>query len=124
MNHLSGVLTDQFCYFQRRTDLYECSPKEYHRMCGTLFSAIISSLRPKQYRLRLHFNGGSKSSQNFCTMRFFGCLSYEESPDDAQLNRYERLNNYNVLHTEINPRVSLIPCARPHFYISGNRVVP
>ena len=82
---------------------------EIKRLLGRLFSAVLSSLTRRGYRLRHYINNTyTEPVGGRIFVRILGCLSYETNSTDADFNRLDRRNEYAFLHSEINPSVSYI----------------
>ena len=82
---------------------------EIKRLLGRLFSAVLSNITRRGYRIRTFINNTRNvpdGGQMF--VRLLGCLSYETNPSDADFNRLDRRNKYVFLHTEVNSLVSLV----------------
>ena len=106
MNHLFGVLADQFCYMSQQPEgIYGATLRDFHSMSGHMYSLILSALKFKRYRLRNYINITTHQPNGNCVLRILGCLSSETNSMDASLNRNERLRTIGHLHTHINPKV-------------------
>ena len=103
MEHLSGVLTDQYCHVMMESANPVVSVKEFQHLLGHLYSVIISGVNFQRYRIRLYHNSVFKLSH--FVVRIFACLSCETEASEAFINREERLRNFGILHHEINPQV-------------------
>ena len=82
--------------------------RSIRQMLGHLFSAILSGLRSSGYRIRIFSNDTQTEGQSSYRYRMLGCLSMEQSQLDADINKSQRLRNFTVLHTSINPQVNPI----------------
>ena len=82
---------------------------EIQRLFGHLFSAVLSSLKSRGYRLRTHINNTYVEPDNGrIFIRLLGCLSYETNPLEAEYNRMDRRNKYAYLHSEVNTQVLIL----------------
>ena len=89
------------------TDQMQIGLSEMEHLFGHLFSAIISNLKSRGYRIRTHINNTYVEPNNGrIYIRLLGCLSYETSPLEAEYNRMDRRNKYSYLHSEVNSLVS------------------
>ena len=81
---------------------------EIECLFGRLFSAILSNLKRRGYRIRTHINNTYHEVENGrIHLRLLGCISYETNSLDAEYNRMDRRNKYAYLHSEINTLVRL-----------------
>ena len=109
--HLAHVLCDAFClasYQVDATDQMQIGLSEINGLFGHLFSAILSNLKRRGYRIRTHVNNTHTEPDNGrIYLRLLGCLSYETNSLEAEYNRMDRRNKYAYLHSEINAMVWL-----------------
>ena len=107
--HLASVICDTYCLAARSveaTDQMQIGLSKIDHMIGHLFSAIISNLRRRGYRIRTHINNTYSEAENGrIFIRLLGCLSYETSSLDAEYNRLDRRSKYAYLHSEVNSLV-------------------
>ena len=103
LDHLSGVLTDQYCFMMSRTTVTGLSRKKFLKMLGNLYSIILSGVNFKRYRIRLYQNSSFKLDH--FVVRVFACLSCETEAADARINQQERLRSFGVLQRDIHPQV-------------------
>jgi len=108
--HLASVLCDVYCLASRSieaTDQMQIGLSEIETLLGQLFSAVLSNLKRRGYRIRTHINNTYEEPENGqIYLRLLGCLSYETNPLEAEYNRMDRRNKYAYLHSEINTMVS------------------
>ena len=106
--YLSKIITDQTVFLYNhsrdRTQGLITYTEQIH-MLGKLFSAILSAVRTRGYRIRLFMHSAYDGSQQSWPLRFFGCLSRENGTLETNLNRSLRLSNFTALHKLFNPQV-------------------
>ena len=82
---------------------------QFIHMIGKLYSAVMTGMKTRQYRVRLHVNNYTASPNSGCwLLRLFGCLSFEEDALEAQLNRRDRYHHFSTLWTMVNSQVNKI----------------
>ena len=108
--HLVNILCEAYCLSSKNleaTDQMQIGLTEINHLLGHLFSAVLSNLTHRGYRIRTYINNTyTEPATERIFIRLFGCLSYETSPMEADYNRIDRRNKYAFLHSEINPLVS------------------
>ena len=102
LEHLSGVLTDQYCYVMSREESV-ISVRDFQYLLGRLYSIILSGVNYRRYRIRLYQNSSFKL--NHFVVRIFACLSCETEAAEARLNHRIRLQSFGTLQHYVNPQV-------------------
>ena len=88
------------------TDQIQIGLLEMQHLLGRLFSAILSSLKTRGYRIRIYINNTNTEPKNGpIFIRLLGCLSYETNPLEVKYNRIDRRNKFAYLHSEVNSQV-------------------
>ena len=104
------MLCDAYCLAARSihaTDQMQIGISKMEHLFGHLFSAILSNLKGRGYRIRTHINNTYHEAENGrIHLRLLGCISYETNSLEAEYNRMDRRNKYAYLHSEINTLVS------------------
>ena len=85
---------------------------EFIHMLGQLYSAILTGLTRRNYRIRLHVTNYQLNASHFPVaterLRIFGTISYEGDSLSARWNRKERYHHFKHVWNEVTPMVSQV----------------